>query len=217
MEIISAFLGAVLVTSGSYITLCVYDKKHSLEMSRKGSMIYSASMIIVMCLTFSVVFVIGMTRLADWELPAVFLHYVLIWGMSVLAVTDHRQHRIPNRFLIGMLMAWASITGIHIIMHTESGMAQAFQSLAGGLAGGLIFLLCYILSRRQLGVGDVKLVFVMGLYLTGQRIIGAIFYGIVLCCVYSVVQLIRRKIGLKDGVALVPFLYLGVLITLCIL
>ncbi len=217
MEIISAFLGSVLVTAGSYIALCVYDKKHSLETKRKGNFIYSASMIGVMCLTFSTVFMIGMTRHAEWKPFNILLHYILIFGMSVLAVTDYRQHRIPNKFLIGLLMIWASITGIHIIMRTESGMEQAFQSLAGGLAGGLIFLLCYILSKKQLGAGDVKLVFVMGLYLTGQRIIGAIFYGIVFCCVYSVVQLIRRKIGLRDGVALVPFLYLGVLITLCIL
>lgn len=217
MEIINAFLGAVLVTVGSYITLCIYDKKHSLEMKKKGNMIYSTFMIGVMCLTFSAVFISGIRRRADWDLPGVFLHYILIWGMSVLAVTDYRQHRIPNRFLTGMLMIWALITGVCIILQTERGIALASQSLAGGLVGGFVFLLCYILSKKQLGAGDVKLVFVMGLYLTGQRIIGAIFYGIVLCCIYSLIQLIRRKIGLKDGVALVPFLYLGVLITLCIL
>lgn len=217
MEIVNAFLGAAFVTVGSYVTLCLYDKKHSLEMKKKGNMIYSVFMISVMCLTFSVVFMTGITKRADWDLPRVLLHYILIWGMSVLAVTDYRQHRIPNRFLTGMLMIWAFITGICIIVQTESGMALAFQSLVGALVGGLVFFLCYILSKKQLGAGDVKLVFVMGLYLTGQRIIGAIFYGIVLCCIYSIIQLVRRKIGLKDGVALVPFLYLGVLITLCIL
>ena len=60
------------------------------------------------------------------------------------------------------------------------------------------------------------MVFVMGLYLTGQRIIGAIFYGALLCCVYSLIQMGRKKLGLKDGVPIVPFLYLGTLITLLI-
>lgn len=58
--------------------------------------------------------------------------------------------------------------------------------------------------------------FVMGLYLTGQRIMGAIFYGILLCCIYSIVQLCRKKMGFKDGVPLTPFLYAGTFITLLI-
>lgn len=217
MEIISTILGALLVTAVSYVTLCFYDKRNPLEVRKKGNFIYSAFIIGVMCLTFLTVLTVGWIKRTEWMLAETVLHYILLWGMSGLAVTDYRQHRVPNRFLAVMLMLWAAVVGIYIILQTESGLRLLFQSLAGGLTGGIIFLFCYILSRKQLGAGDVKLVFVMGLYLTGQRIIGAIFYGIVLCCIYSVIQLLRKKIGLKDGVALVPFLYLGVLITLIIL
>lgn len=217
MEIISAILGAALVAAGSYITLCFYDKRNPLKVKKKGKYIYSIFIIAAISLTFVTAFALGMFRISAWDLSEVLLNYILIWGMTVLAVTDHRQHRIPNRFLTLMLMIWAMITGIYMILQTESGVGLLFRSLSGAIVGGLIFLLCYILSRKQLGAGDVKLVFVMGLYLTSQRIMGAIFYGIVLCCVYSVIQLIRKKLGLKDGVALVPFLYLGVLITLSIL
>ena len=97
------------------------------------------------------------------------------------------------------------------------GIALFAKSLMGGIVGGLTFLLCYLLSAKKVGAGDVKLSFVMGLYLTGDRIIGAIFYGTLVCCVYSIVMLIRKKIGLKDGVPMVPFLYIGVLITLFII
>lgn len=217
MEIISAILGAAFVTAGSYSTLCLYDKRNSLEVKRKGSFIYSTYIVLVICLAFITVFALGIIKYGVWDSFDMLLSYLLIWGMSVLAVTDYRQRRIPNRFLMVMLMMWALVAGLCIILQTERGMALLFQSLAGAIVGGLTFLLCYILSKKQLGAGDVKLAFVMGLYLTGQRIVGAIFYGVVLCCIYSVVQLIRKKIGLKDGVALVPFLYLGVLITLYIL
>lgn len=205
------------MTAGSYSTLCLYDKRNSLEVKRKGSFIYSTYIILVICLAFITVFALGIIKYGVWDSFDMLLSYLLIWGMSVLAVTDYRQRRIPNRFLMAMLMIWALVAGLCIILQTERGVALLFQSLAGAIAGGLTFLLCYILSKKQLGAGDVKLAFVMGLYLTGQRIVGAIFYGVVLCCIYSVVQLIRKKIGLKDGVALVPFLYLGVLITLYIL
>lgn len=217
MDIISAFLGAVVVAACSYMTICVYHKNRPLEVRQKGAMIYSPFLVGAVGVAFLAVFALGMTKRTAWGISDMLLHYSLIWGMSVLSVTDQGQQRIPNRLLMAMLMIWALIAGSCIILQTEMGMAFLFRSLGGGLAGGLIFLLCYIVSRRQLGAGDVKLAFVMGLYLTGQRIIGAIFYGIVLCCIYSVVQLARKKIGLKDGVALAPFLYLGVLITLFML
>ena len=70
--------------------------------------------------------------------------------------------------------------------------------------------------QRTDGGGDVKLAFVMGLYLTGERIMGALFYGTVLCCIYSIVQLIRKKLTLKNGVPMTPFLFLGTFITLLI-
>ena len=116
-----------------------------------------------------------------------------------------------------MLLLWSGIIGISIIANTENGLGILFGSLLGALTGGLIFLLCYVLSRGQMGAGDVKLAFVMGLYLTGDKIIGAIFYGVILCMIYSVIQLIRKRIGLKDGVPLAPFLYIGTLITYIIM
>ena len=68
-----------------------------------------------------------------------------------------------------------------------------------------------------MGAGDVKLVFVLGLYMTGERIMGAIFYGVLLCCIYSIIMLCRKKIGLKDGVPMAPFLYMGMCINLLIM
>ena len=56
----------------------------------------------------------------------------------------------------------------------------------------------------------------MGLYLTNARVMGAITYGVLACCVYTVVLLIIKKITLKDGIPLVPFLYLGVLLVMLV-
>lgn len=217
MAVINAILSAVLVTAGSYGTICFYDKKHPLGVGKKGNFIFSRFIVGLMCLTFFATGIIGFKKGAMWGVFTTFLYDILIWGMSVLAVTDYKQCRIPNRFLTALLIIWATSAGTLILFRTEAGVALLVRSLAGGIVGGLIFLLCYFLSKKQLGAGDVKMVFVMGLYLTGERIIGVIFYGALLCCLYSGVQLFRKKIGIKDGVALAPFLYLGVLISLYIL
>jgi prepilin signal peptidase PulO-like enzyme (type II secretory pathway) len=137
--------------------------------------------------------------------------------MSVVAYLDFKYHFISNRLLLIFMILWLGILGLEIIIETEVGLQLLFQGLLGAIVGGLIFLLCYLLSRGQLGAGDVKLVFVMGLYLTGYRIIGAIFYAVILCFIYSLILLLSKKIGLKDGVPLAPFLYIGTIIAYLVL
>ena len=217
MTLLSGCLGAVLVMGAYFGALYQADRRLELcERKRKGFPAAHSILVIGIC-SFAVMLWLGMRSLTGLPLPMVMLQYVLIWGMSVLAVIDHEKQVIPNHFLLLLLLFWTGIVGLTVLIAVDYGLALFFQSLTGALAGGLIFLLCYLLSGRQLGAGDVKLAFVMGLYLTGQRIIGAVFYGVLLCLFYSVVQLIRKKIGLKDGVPLVPFLYAGVLITLLIM
>ena len=90
---------------------------------------------------------------------------------------------------------------------------EAFPSIVLGLLFCMIsFGLGYLLSRGSMGAGDVKLSFVMGLYLTGEYVVGAVFYGCVAGAVFAVVQLLRRKLSRKDTIPFVPFLYLGLII-----
>ena len=158
---------------------------------------------------------------AVWILSS-FLHGYELWRLifdlclsvflTILAAVDLEYKRVPNRVLLVMLTVYALAAGIYILTDISNGLAFVFVSAAGSLFAGVSFLLCYIISRRQLGGGDVKLAFLLGLYLGGGRIFSAIIYGILCCFIYSVVQLCRRRLGLRDGVPLVPFLYLGTLI-----
>ena len=215
--VLIAILEAVLVTAGYGAAVYRYNDRYELGF-RRGRLGFSSGIFVMVgALTLSATGILGWIRLPKLSVSLHVLTLFLLWGMAVLTVTDGIRRRIPNRFLLALLFVWAAVISLSVILDPASGTALLAQSLTGGLAGGLIFLLCYMLSGKQLGAGDVKLVFVMGLYLTGQRIMGAVFYGSLLCCAWSVVQLARKKLGLKDGVPLVPFLYLGTLTTLFIL
>ena len=202
----SSILGAVLADVVNYCVSSLMCKKRSIQMSKRNQ-------VVIYVLTFCVTAALGFLYLPRGITAETMLQYILICAMSVFALVDAEHHFISNRLRLLLLMIWLSITGITIILTTQYGLALLFQSLIGAIVGGLIFLLCYFLSKGQLGAGDVKLVFVMGLYLTGERIMGAVFYGVIACCIYSIIQLIRKKIGVKDGVPLAPFLYLGQLAT----
>ena len=76
----------------------------------------------------------------------------------------------------------------------------------------LCFGIGYLLSKRTMGAGDVKLSLLMGLYLTGEYVVGAIVYGCLVGAIYSLIQLARKKVTRKDAIPFVPFLYAGLII-----
>ena len=214
MQWIYSVFTAALVTGACYGMLYRSDSVYQLELRKKGNWITDKAVFGIVGLTFIGTLAVGKLRLLLLGMPSALLLAVLLWGMAVLAVIDGKRKLIPNRFLLGLLMVWATVTGCLLIIHTESGLRLLFSSLAGALIGGAVFLLCYILSRGQMGAGDVKLACIMGLYLTGDRILGAVFYGTLLCGIYSLVQLFRKKLTLKNGVPMTPFLYMGTLLIL---
>ena len=144
------------------------------------------------------------------------LDVLLLASMTLLCQIDRKLHIVPNRVLAVMTAVWLTVCAVTVIFTTEAGIALVFSGVGGALIAGAVFFLCYLISGRQLGGGDVKLSFVMGLYLTTSRILGAITYGVIVCCIYTVILLILKKISLKDGLPLVPFLYLGVLLVMLV-
>ncbi|MBR1702571.1 MAG: prepilin peptidase [Lachnospiraceae bacterium] len=217
MRYICAVFEGLIVTIAFYGIIYYLSKKGKLNIPCDGFWMQKRSVWIWGLVTFCCTCGISAFRWIEMPIALHVLSLFLVGGMAVLAETDFLQHWVPNRMLAGMLMLWALVVGVTIISDTQYGMELLGRGLIGGIASGLIFLLCYILSKRQLGAGDVKLAFIMGLYMTGQRIMGGIVYGTLLCFLYSIIQLVRKKLTVKDQVPLVPFLYGGVLITYFIL
>lgn len=193
-----------------YLTVDKLDKKLHLGLARKGNRISSRT-----------VYVTGIVMACGWIavnlvpsstcLPKRILNMSLLLSLAVLAVSDWKKRRIPNCFLVPILILWAAVTGMCMFIEATYGNALFISSLAGGFLGALIFLMCYLLAPGRLGAGDVKLVFILGLYLTEQKILGAIFIGMIVCCVY---MMLHKNGTPKGGVPLAPFLFLGTLIAM---
>ena len=81
---------------------------------------------------------------------------------------------------------------------------------------GAVFLTAYVISRRAVGMGDVKLVAVIGTYLGFRVNYFVMLAALVLSAVYGGGMVLRKKKGMKDEIAFGPFVAVGTLMVLLI-
>lgn len=214
MNVISALLGAAVAASLT-IALIIFCQSIGMLETGERPRLRSPMTLILIILTGAVWLAHALIHGSGELIPTVSDVLLLVFT-AVLSLIDIERHIVPNRLLLAMLVIRLTLIAVGVIVDPSSGLEALGRSLAGALMSGICFLLCYLVSHRQLGGGDVKYAFILGLFLTGERVLAAMLYGVLCCCVYSVVQLCRKKLKLKDGVPLIPFLYVGVLITFII-
>lgn len=136
------------------------------------------------------------------------LGLVLIPALVWISVTDLEQRRIGNRVT---LMATALALLIGLAMH-PAGVGE--QALAG-VAAGLFLLAFALLSRGGLGMGDVKLGVMLGVFLS-RYVAVALVVGSLASGVLSLGVLARRglSVGRKTAIPLGPFLAFGGVVAL---
>jgi len=100
-----------------------------------------------------------------------------------------------------------------LFFNTEAVLPVLKNAILGFAVCGGLLLLVYCVSRKGLGGGDVKFMTAAGLYLGFQGVLPAMLYGSVLAALFGIALMLLKKIGRKDSIQLVPFLYAGILIT----
>lgn len=143
------------------------------------------------------------------------LKYIcLIFGFILIAQIDFKKRIIPNQLLLVLLGIRIAIMLGEILTYPSAAKEFIFHALGGLVGGFIIFLIGYFLSKKSLGMGDVKMVAVMGFYLGLSLMYVTVIISLLCAAGYGVVQLVRKKIGLKDAVSFAPFLAVGTCISL---
>jgi leader peptidase (prepilin peptidase) / N-methyltransferase len=136
------------------------------------------------------------------------LGIVLVGVLVPVALIDLEYRIIPNKITLP-----AAIAAIGIGLATRpSGVPE--QLIAGAAAGG--FLLLFALAYpRGMGMGDVKLVAVLGLFL-GRSVAVAILVGVLAGTLVGAAVMARQGVasGRKTAVPFAPFLALGGIVAL---
>ncbi len=163
------------------------------------------------------------------------LLYPRLWAAVLMAGTlllasfvDLHERIIPNQLMTWTLIWVSALTVIEEIARrvlqktptaalawlTQLTVAESLgNALLGLLAGGGILLLLALLFSGGMGLGDVKLAGVFGLYLGWQQSLLALFLGFWLggLGVAALLLLGKVKLGRKDLIAFGPYLAGGAL------
>ena len=129
---------------------------------------------------------------------------VLVFILVPVTLIDLDTTTIPNKitypgFVVGVIL-------VAVLLGTD----ELLESLiASALAGGFLFV-AWFLYPRGMGLGDVKLAFVMGIYL-GKAVAPAMFVAFIAGALVGGVIIARMGVaqGRKAGIPFGPWLALG--------
>jgi leader peptidase (prepilin peptidase)/N-methyltransferase len=131
------------------------------------------------------------------------LGLLLVTALVPITLIDLELRIIPN-----VITGPAALAAVVAIAALDTDFLP--EALIAGAAGGGFFLVAAILYPRGMGMGDVKLAGMLGLYL-GRAVAPAIFIALIAGVVVGAAVIARKgaKEGRKTAVPFGPFLALG--------
>ena len=135
--------------------------------------------------------------------PRLVLGIALVVFLVPLTLVDVAVRLLPNRLT-------APAAAVAVVAGTLLDPGGELERLLAGAAAGGCFLLAALASPAGMGMGDVKLVAVLGLFL-GEEVAVAVFVALVAGVAVGLVIIARKgaRAGRKTVLAFGPFLALG--------
>jgi leader peptidase (prepilin peptidase)/N-methyltransferase len=147
---------------------------------------------------------------ADWALPAYLVFFTSLLAISVI---DFDLHIIPNRLVYPTI--FMSVPLLTIAAAADGDWVRLRHALLGAALAWLGLLVVHLISPAGMGFGDVRLAFVLGLFLgwlSLRHVLTGVFLGFLLGAVIGVGLVALRIRSRKDAVPFGPFLAGGAIL-----
>jgi prepilin signal peptidase PulO-like enzyme (type II secretory pathway) len=161
-------------------------------------------------LTTAILFVL-IFNMAAFNLRTI---YYLMIGcfLIIIFVYDLKHYIIPDKVIYPAI-------ALTLIFNFKFLIFKQFQifkySILSAFGSAVFFLLIFSISRgKWLGFGDVKLGFLMGLFLGFPKILVALFFAYFIGAIIGIGLVLAKKKTLKSEVPFGPFLVAGTFIAL---
>lgn len=134
---------------------------------------------------------------------------VLVLSIYPAAVIDARLRKLPNPFLLFTLGARVVLLLIELAVDASAAWNTLKDCLLGAVILAAFFLLMLLVFKGSIGMGDIKLFGLIGLYKGIWGSVQAVFYALVVSFVVAIVLLIARKKSRKDSIPFGPSIAFG--------
>jgi|TARA_Y100000031_G_scaffold143446_1_gene173909 leader peptidase (prepilin peptidase)/N-methyltransferase len=133
-------------------------------------------------------------------------YFLIISFLIIIFVYDLKHYIIPDRIIYPAILVagiWYLVSGIFI----QNTSYELRTTILSALGASLFFLALVLISQgKWMGLGDVKLAFLMGLILGWPNILLALFLSFFSGAIIGIGLIIAGKKGLKSQIPFGPFL-----------
>jgi prepilin signal peptidase PulO-like enzyme (type II secretory pathway) len=145
----------------------------------------------------------------QWRLDFLIFDFIISSFLIIVFVYDLKYYIIPDKVIYPAI-------GVALIFDfLKSDILGISGFLLSAFCAAAFFFLIVLISRgKGMGVGDIKLAFLMGLFLGWPNIVVALFSAIVLGAIIGIGLIISGKKTLKSEVPFGPFLVAGTFLAL---
>lgn len=164
--------------------------------------------VLIMFFVSALIFIMGFLRNDEPFMRALMNAEVMIW-LSVMGYIDAREQIIPNSLIGVGLGFWLVLTLLDIFIGGTPWLQLLAFSGIGGIACGGILLIIALVVKSALGMGDVKMFFVLGLLYGLTDAYGILLFSVIAMGVVSIILLIAKKVTTKSTIPMAPFVILG--------
>jgi len=153
-------------------------------------------------LTLAALFAATYAILGDDDVAELALGLILCFALVVITLTDLDLRIIPNKVVLAGSIAAVAICAIWLPETLDTRVISA------AIAGGIMFLVAFAYPRGM-GMGDAKLVGMMGLFI-GRAIAPATLIGFLLGALVGLAMIARQgSAARKSRIPFGPFLAVG--------
>lgn len=127
----------------------------------------------------------------------------------IAAYFDKKSYRIPNKLILLGLAFRVIVLGVEVLTIGTGVKEFIIPELIASAAMFVISIICMLIAKNGLGMGDVKLFMIMGLFLGIRGMMTAMFYSLIITFFVSVFMLITKKKNRKDYLPFAPSIMVG--------
>lgn len=148
------------------------------------------------------------------------VRYVSVALMLIFStVIDYKTHKIPNWLVLSFFIEGTVLLVVEIILNSDDFLAVIVRCAAGLLFCLVLFYILSRLTKDGIGMGDIKLISVIGWIIGLSSALISILFSLICCSVVTAFLLATKRKKKTDSIPFSPFIlagYLAMFLVFCL-